>query len=404
MDYLMNFDFILIDILKYLDVRDLMSISYTSKVFYKLIYDNQNCLFDNFEMVYDGDELPNNYKFILNKIEINSINSLNLILCKNLLLGRLILKKVNVKQLNKINIPLALLRSKSDLIKFQNITNLCIKNMYFNEVGMEYNLLLIPNIFLLPNLKKLKLNNIKYINGEFLNFLQCKLEYLDLRESMEFKIEDFSDYLLKDKNNLKVLKLDGENSNLNQLINLIPNMDALTELTISYCENLNDSFLEMISLISQKFRKLTLKKLRNISAECFENFFQNSLLYNLEKIDFYDAPKLNDKAVSYISNIINIKHIDISWSDNVKNESIEKILLKCKKLEKLFLQGCKSIDDEVFEKIFKGKKNIHQFENLKLIDLTKCDLVNDNIIENINKEYPWIKIINYYGRDLREDD
>ena len=127
-------------------------------------------------------------------------------------------------------------------------------------------------------------------------------------------------------------------------------------------------------------------------------------MYNLEKIDFYDAPKLNDKAVSYISNIINIKHIDISWSDNVKNESIEKILLKCKKLEKLFLQGCKSIDDEVFEKIFKGKKNIHQFENLKLIDSTKCDLVNDNIIENINKEYPWIKIINYYGRDLREDD
>ena len=176
MDYLMNYDFILIDILKYLDVKELMLISSTSKVFYKLIYDYQNCLFDNFEMVYDGDELPNNYKFILNKIEINSINSLNLILCKNLLLGRLILKKVNVKQLNKINIPLALLRSKSDLMKFQNITNLCIKNMYFNEVGMEYNLLLIPNIFLLPNLKKLKLNNIKYINGEFLNFLQCKLE------------------------------------------------------------------------------------------------------------------------------------------------------------------------------------------------------------------------------------
>ena len=37
MDYLMNYDFILIDILKYLDVKELMLISYTSKVFYKLI-------------------------------------------------------------------------------------------------------------------------------------------------------------------------------------------------------------------------------------------------------------------------------------------------------------------------------------------------------------------------------
>jgi hypothetical protein len=221
---------------------------------------------------------------------------------------------------------------------------------------------------------------------------------------MDFKIEDFSNYLLKVKDTLKVLKLDGENSNLNHLINIIPNIDSLTELTISYCENLNDNFLEMIMIISQKFKKLTLRKLRNISSKCFENFFKNSLLYNLEKIDFYDAPKLNDKSVSYLSKYSNLKYIDISWSDNVKNESIIKIFLNCKKLEKIYLQGCKSIDDEIFEKCFIGKKNINKFDNLKLIDLTKCDLVSDNIILDVYNEFPWISIINYYGRDLRDDD
>ena len=404
MNILMNNDYILIHILKYLDVKDLMRTSYTNKTIYNIIYNSDNCLFDNFEMVYNKEELPINYKFLLKKIELNPINSLNLILCENLLLAKLILKKVNVKNLKKLIIPLAIFRGKTDLQKFKEIIELSIKNMYFNEVGMEYNLFLIPNIFLLSNLKKLKLNNIKYINAEFLNFLQCKLEHLDLRECMDFKIEDFSNYLLKVKDTLKVLKLDGENSNLNHLINIIPNMDSLNELTISYCENLNDNFLEMIMIISQKFKKLTLRKLRNISSKCFENFFQNSLLYNLEKIDFYDAPKLNDKSVSYLSKFCNIKYIDISWSDNVKNESIIKIFLNCKKLEKIYLQGCKSIDDEVFEKCFIGKKNINKFDNLKLIDLTKCDLVSDNIILDVYNEFPWISIINYYGRDLRDDD
>ena len=34
---------------------------------------------------------------------------------------------------------------------------------------MEYNIFLIPNIVLLSNLKNIKINDIKYINAEFLN-------------------------------------------------------------------------------------------------------------------------------------------------------------------------------------------------------------------------------------------
>ncbi len=47
-----------------------------------------------------------------------------------------------------------------------------------------------------------------------------------------------------------MLKLDGEYSNVNYLIKVIPNLNVLTELTISYCENINDDFLNMIILIS----------------------------------------------------------------------------------------------------------------------------------------------------------
>ena len=61
----------------------------------------------------------------------------------------------------------------------------------------------------------------------------------------------------------------------------------------------------------------------------------------------------------------------------------------------------KIIYDEIFNKYFFQIKN--KFHNLKLIDLTKCDIVNDDIIQKICDKFPWVIIINYYGRDLRND-
>ena len=47
----------------------------------------------------------------------------------------------------------------------------------------------------------------------------CKLAYLDLRECIHFTIEDISNYLFQNQNNLKMLKLDDEYSNVKYLIN-----------------------------------------------------------------------------------------------------------------------------------------------------------------------------------------
>ena len=126
-------------------------------------------------------------------------------------------------------------KSCKDLSKFsESLEELTVKNMYFNEVGIEYNILMVENIILLKNLKKLKLNNIKYTGAEFINLLPCNLEYLDIRECMDFKIQDCAAYLIKNREYLKTLKLDGENSNSVQLLSILPNLDNLKELTISY--------------------------------------------------------------------------------------------------------------------------------------------------------------------------
>ena len=422
-NYLMNIDYILVNIFKYLDIRDLFSICNVNKTFYKIIMcknidtylsskkdEKYNTdIYDNIELIYnESEEFPENEDFILSIIKNNTnIQKISLILCENLVLARKIIKNVISTKVNKLYIPLAMLKSANDLEKFnESLTELTIKNMYFNEVGIEYNIVMVENLLKLKNLKKLKLNNIKFIGAEFINLIQSKLEYLDIRECMEFKIQDFAKYLFNDKSNLKTLKLDGENSNNIQLLNIIPNLDNLSELTISYCENLEDSFLDMISVISSKFRKLCLRKLRKITQDCFIKFFSYSNFENLEKLDFYDAPKLNDAAIENVSLMKKLKYLDISWCEVVYNETIKKIILNCNFLSKIYLQGCKNLDDNLFNDVFFKENNTELKEHLKriyFIDLTKCDYVSDELIRNIYDKYPNLTIINYYGRDLRDD-
>jgi len=366
-------------------------------------------IYDYIDLIYsEPDELPQNSDKIISFITNNKyLKKISLILCENIYLARKILSEVISKNVKELYIPLAMIKSSNDFEKFnESLTELTIKNMYFNEVGMEFNVVMVENILKLKNLKKLKLNNIKFIGAEFINLIQSNLEYIDIRECMEFKIQDFAKYLIKDKSYLKTLKLDGENSNNMQLLNIIPNLDNLKELNISYCENLENSFLDMISVIANQFTKLILRKLRNISADCFIKFFSFSNFENLEKLDFYDAPKLNDKAIINISLIKKLKYLDISWCEGASNETIKAIILKCNFLSKIFLQGCKSLDDNLFNDIFFLENDINLREHLKriyFIDLTKCDYVNDEMISKIYEKYPNLTIINYYGRDLRED-
>ena len=422
-NYLMNIDCILVNIFKYLDLRDLFRICNVNKTFHNIIMcknidtylsskkeEKYNTdIYDNIELIFtEPEEFPENSEFILSIIRNNKhLKKISLILCENLVFARKIIKNVVSTKVNKLYIPLAMLKNANDLEKFnESLTELTIKNMYFNEVGIEYNIVMVENLLKLKNLKKLKLNNIKFIGAEFINLIQSNLEYLDIRECMDFKIQDFTKYLFNDKSYLKTLKLDGENSNNMQLLNIIPNLDNLNELTISYCENLEDSFLDMISVISSKFRKLSLRKLRKITQECFIKFFSCSNFENLEKLDFYDAPKLNDKAIENIALMKKLKYLDISWCEGVVNETLKKIILNCNFLSKMILQGCKNLDDNLFNDIFFKENNIDLKEHLKriyFIDLTKCDYVSDEVISNIYDKYPNLTIINYYGRDLRED-
>ena len=169
---LLNIDYVLVDILKYLDVHDLCRCMTASKTFYKVINETNSILFEHFELIYSSDDAEKSANWFLKIIKQNEIKSLNLILCECLPLARMILSNVNSETIESLSIPLTILEKKTDLVRYKNITSLAIKNMYFNEGGMEQNILLISNLIPLTRVSKLKLNNIKFISAEFLNYLQ----------------------------------------------------------------------------------------------------------------------------------------------------------------------------------------------------------------------------------------
>ena len=180
----MNIDYLLMFILKYLDVNDLIKSRRTSKTFNKVITTPHLNLFTNFELCFPDDKDYSLLKpFLHSTITNNTIRKLNLLLCENLSLAHYILSSVNPCSITELKIPLSLLQTKRDLLPFTSLTSLSIKNMYFSECGMQKNILLISNLMSLTNLTKLKLNNIKYIPAEFINYLQCDLTYLDLPTS-----------------------------------------------------------------------------------------------------------------------------------------------------------------------------------------------------------------------------
>ena len=164
--YFMDMDEILINILKYLDIKELFSISNVNKKFYniimgkkcdlfnkKLVYDTQ--IYDYVDFVYnEPDDFPDNKEKILKIIKNNKhLQKLSLILCENLKLAQEIILSVTSKEIKQLFLPLAMFKTNKDLEKFsESLTELAIKNMYFNEVGIHYNILMVENIILLKNL------------------------------------------------------------------------------------------------------------------------------------------------------------------------------------------------------------------------------------------------------------
>lgn len=395
-------DFFLVDILKYLSLQDLANIRQVSKTFKNLIDNEKTIIFEKMNISIFEEKI--NLNWLLNIITNNQIKKINLLLCDNIYYVRQILFSINCEYLEELKIPTKFFMGKGELTRFKRLKTLAIKNMYFLEGGLDEDIHMIANLIELPWIKNLKLNNIKFVKAGFMKYLSNKFEKLDFRESADFRIEDMQEFIISQSDSLKILRLDGEMSNENSVCDSILRLNNLSELSISYCENFTQNILFQISKNLRNLNNLTLRKLR-IDTNYLENFFINLKIENMKKLDFYDCPNLNNFCVNLISeNCPILEHLEISWSNSVLDQSIINLFENSPYLEFLYVQGCKLLSDRVFAKVLDLNIQKEYFNTLKLIDFSKCDLLQDSLFYKVMKKYPCLAIVNYYGINLKYEN
>lgn len=396
----------LIDILKYLNLEELAALTGTAKVFYNVVNRENNIIFDSLKIVSIKNE--NNLKFLLNIVKNNQLNSLNLLLCENVEQSRLILSSVNPNSVHQLKIPLKIFKTANDITRFCNLKKLSIKNMWFNEAGAEEDILMVQNLLQMPWIQELKITNAKYLKASFLQYLNNKFYKLDFRESADIIVEDMFNTLIKQAESLRIFRIDGENSSETSLKDILRRMVNLKEIFIGYCENFYDNLLKEFVQLTKKIEKLSLRKMKNITSTALHNLLEQSDLTNLIKLDFYHCPSFDSLSLKIISlKAYNLEYLEISWSNNVENDAVIEVFKNCKKLRYFYLQGCKFVTDKVFNEFLniddKNKNIKSALDELKLVDFTSCNYIEDSVLFKVLKIYPQLTFLNYYGNSLKAD-
>lgn len=392
----------LVDIFKYLTIQEVFRTGYLNREINHLINYGNSIIFEHLDLAIS--EEVSNISCILKIVNNNDIKVLDLLLCENINYVKDILGNLSkVEYLKVLKVPLIAFSKIKNLSGFSKLEELTVKNMYFNEAGLFENKLMIECLLKLKKIKKLKLNGIKFSKCDFLNCLNLNIGYLDIRESVEFIIEDIIPFINYNAASLRVLKIDGENTNEKFLIKCLKVLNNLTYLSISYCENFSDFFILELTSICFKLTKISLRKLKKISCEALESFFLLKDFSKFIKIDFYDCQNFNNNCLLNMSNTIsNLEELDISWSNEIQNDSLEIVLKKCLKSRKLILQGNKRLNENLFNNFL--NINIKSaFHSLSLLDLTKCDAISDKLIKTFINLYSCLDIINYYGMSIKHD-
>lgn len=382
--------------------------------------------------------------FILNTIAFSRVTTLDIVLvdgentCFNILTLIKNVAKDNLKTITNLKLPLNAFQTEDILADFVNIKSLTVKHLYFHTLNPLNKVYLLYNLLSNTTVEKLKLNGIKFINSVFLNEIKMEnLTYLDIRESSSLNLDSMTHFINNFSHKLVCLKIDGEETSPQAVISLLPKLVNLKEFYSSYSDSIGEYLIIALVSVAHQLNKLSIRKMRYLNTDTLTQFFGSVCFGNLKKLDLFDCIILNDKIIYNISvNCSFLEYLDISWSCDITNFGVEMIINKLVNLRMLIAQGLKKISDKGIENsltyfdeklqiyndlsnedynnhdssvaIMKNKKLIKRkslsaFENLCLIDFSKCDLINDKILYSLLDRFSYLKVINYYNEELRDN-
>ena len=118
---------------------------------------------------------------------------------------------------------------------------------------------------------------------------------------------------------------------------------------------------------------------------------------SLHSLDLSECQELSDSNLELISRKLpHLRRLEIAWCFKITDVGLEALTESCHHLTCLKLIGLKYAH---CEPLFQAP-----LAKLVSLDLSQTDLVDDAKLLLLKRGRPWLKIVNYYGEEIVEED
>ncbi|CAH8498050.1 unnamed protein product [Schistosoma turkestanicum] len=176
---------------------------------------------------------------------------------------------------------------------------------------------------------------------------------------------------------------------------------GIQQLWISFCDHIEDEAVRSIANLSNLVA-LTLRKTHQVSSIGLSSLFVSKSLSHLdhqlnlkylEHLDLSEAPGLNDSVVMDICYCCGsrLRFLTLNWCWEVTDIGVNRIIEICSSLRQLSLIGNSVIQGKAFADI------PLKIPHLVILNLTQCNHVVDNILEDLSLKMPNLYVFDFFG-------
>ncbi|KAF1981486.1 RNI-like protein, partial [Aulographum hederae CBS 113979] len=153
---------------------------------------------------------------------------------------------------------------------------------------------------------------------------------------------------------------------------------SLLALDVTQLEQVTERTMMAVAANCHRLQGLNISNCRRISDDSLVAVAQNCR--HLKRLKFNGCSQLMDKSImAFAENCRHILEIDLHDCRLLENDAVTSLLTECQQLRELRLAHCSRLSDHAFLNV----PNEMVFENLRILDLTDCNELNDAGVSKI---------------------
>lgn len=169
----------------------------------------------------------------------------------------------------------------------------------------------------------------------------------------------------------------------------------LRHLGLSFCECLTDTSLNHLKEL-KNLESLRLRKGSDFTTDGLSRYFREASLSRLQYLNLSECTNIRDDVVLDMVQVCGkqLRELSLSWCWFITDRGLISIVDHCCNLETLDLLGIDKVKGECLARI------PEEMPKLKFLDLRQCNQIVDNLIMDMVRQKPDLKVYNYYGEEF----